>query len=251
MESEFIDWAITDGGLSLSYARTLSRSLGGLRRAGTDLGAFTTPEAARAAVRPALAALAKRGKRHSLRLAQKALTHYARFLGLRDARGDLVAWELAKVPRRRLDPYLGQEVASILAAVKPGFKGLRQGAMIWLLAHTGLRKAEVWSLEVGDFDQARGAVLLRRALKHGQPRWVNVPDTAWDAGGRLQRYLEARPGVPGLLWVDAGGRPLTLGGFTSDLYELRARSGVGLNFNRWRHTRGTGPAMATDARTPS
>lgn len=239
MESGFLDWALTDGGLSPSYAKTLWRSLRCMEKAGVRFEAFTTgPNAVRAA-RGFLAGVARSGHRHALVNYQKALIHYARMLGLVDEKGNPQKWELAKVPRRRLDPYTGPEVAAILGAVKPGFKGLRQSAMIYLLAHTGLRKGEVYSLSVEDFDQARGAVLLRHALKDGTPRWVNLPDTAWLPDSRLQRYLAARPGVPGCLWVSCYGKPLTLAGYNQDYYELRARSGVPANFNRWRHTRGT------------
>jgi integrase len=240
MESGFLDWALTDGGLSPSYVGTLWRSLRHMEGAGVRFDRFTSGAAAVEEARPFLAAVARRGKRHALVNYQKGLIHYAAYLGLEDEKGIPLKWELAKVPRRRLDPYTAAEVAAIVAALRPGYKGLRQGAVAFLLAHTGLRKAEVHSFWDTDLNQDRGAVLLRHALKDGQPRWVNLPDTAWDPDSRLQRYLATRAGLsPGPLWLTEAGAPLTLAGFASDLFELRKRSGVKLNFNRWRHTRGT------------
>lgn len=149
-----------------------------------------------------------------------------------------MGWALEEAPRRGLSPYTAAEVRAILASVRPGFKGLRQGAILFLLAHTGLRKREVFSLDVESFDKDRGAVRLLQPRKRGVVRWVNLPDKAWEPTSRLQVYLAARPGGSGSLWLSEEGAPISLPGFTNDLYELRARSGVPVNFNRWRHSRG-------------
>jgi|SRR5690349_2164697 len=242
MESGFIEWLKVERDLAPQYVSTLRRCGQALDRAGVDFSTFTTGERARLAVRPYLARKKDLGQLNAMKLAQKLLNHYAAYHGLRDRDGQPTHWDLARVPRRRLDPYTAAEVQAILASIQSGFKGLRKGAMLYLLAHTGLRKGEVWSLCVEDFDQDRGAVLLRQPRKRGEPRWVNLPDTAWEPTSRLYRYLVARAkvaGDTGLLWTTAKGWDLTLGGFSSDLYEIRSRSGVPLNFNRWRHSRGT------------
>lgn len=238
MESGFTEYVLVDQGLSEAYATTLERALRGLMAAGVRLPRRgDSAEQARAGVRGFLAAKKLQGHVHAVRLYQKALRHYVAFLGLRE-RGQAMGWSLEEAPRRGLSPYTAAEVRAILASVRPGFKGLRQQAILFLLAHTGLRKREVFSLDVDDFDRDRGAVRLRHPRKRGVVRWVNLPDKAWEPTSRFQAYLAARLGASGALWVTEDGTALSLAGFSHDLYELRQRSGVPLNFNRWRHSRG-------------
>lgn len=248
MESGFWDWLLVERDLAKSYVKCLRRQHGTMLRAGVDFSSFLhNGKAARLAVRPYLADLKERDKVHAVKLAQKLLNHYAAFLRLTDEGGQPTKWRLAKVPRRRLDPYTAAEVQAIVASLRPGFKGARQAAMLFLLAHTGLRKGEVYRLRAEDFDSDRGAVLLRRPEKDGTPRWVNLPDSAWEPTSRLYQWLVLRSQVDtagdGALWVRQSGEALTEPGFTSDLFELRIRSGVPLNFNRWRHSRGTVGAL--------
>lgn len=240
MESGFYDWMEADRGLSSTYAERTRRAFQAMTRAGVDWEQFHAGQP-RLAVRGYLAALKRRGQVHMMRSCQKALNLYAAFLDLRDEDGRL-HWDLERQPRRRLEPYTPDELVRMREAIPGGLKGLRWGAMLFLFAHTGLRKGEVWGMRAEDFSPERSAVFIRRPEKGGGRRWVLLPDTAWDQLGRLALYMAARDqlcGPTGPLWVRNDGLPMSEDGFAGCLFEFRQRSGVAVNFNRFRHTAGT------------
>lgn len=243
MESGFYDWMAADRGLSATYAERTRRAFQAMTRAGVDWEQFHAGQP-KEAVRPFLAAGKRRGQVHMVRACQKALNLYAAFLGLRDPDGPKgrLVWELERQPRRRLEPYTPAELVRMTEALPQGVKGLRWGAMLFLFAHTGLRKGEVWGMRAEDFSRDRRAVFIRRPEKGGGRRWVLLPDSAWDAGSRLQAYLAwrlAMCGPTGPLWVCRDGTPMSEDGFAGAMFEFRKQSGVPANFNRFRHTSGT------------
>lgn len=256
MESGFYDWMEADKGLSGTYAERTRRAFQAMTRSGVDWDQFHGGSP-REAVRGYLAALKRAHHVHQMRACQKALNLYAEFMEIPDdgawgsggsqrgarRRPGTMWWPLEKQPRRRLDPYTPDELIRMRDAIPQGLKGLRWGAMLFLFAHTGLRKGEVWGMRAEDFQQERGAVFIRRPEKGGGRRYVLLPDTAWHEGSRLQRYLAWRRsmcGPTGPLWVGVqDGLPLTEDGFAGAMHEFREKSGVAVNFNRFRHTEGT------------
>src|SRR5438270_1053593 len=70
--------------------------------------------------------------------------------------------------------------------------GHRLRALIVLLWRAGLRISEALGLAETDFDQQRGAVLVRRG-KGGRRREVGMDRWAWD---QLQPWLEIRAYLP-------------------------------------------------------
>lgn len=81
-----------------------------------------------------------------------------------------------------------QRLIASLDTSRPG--GLRDMALLLVIAELGLRSGEVCALELRDFDWGRGAVLIRHA-KNGTSRELPLPDAS---GQAVMRYLlEARP----------------------------------------------------------
>lgn len=239
------NWLLTDRGLKPSYVDVMLRRAGSMTRGGVDWSAFHEgPDAARRAPRAFLADLRRRGAVNMMRSCQKALNLLAAYLAETDPRyRDLdPLWPLVSAPKRRLDPYEPEEVARIAGAARATFKGLRQAAMVWLLCNCIIRKTELWSLQRTDLDPARGGFVLQTALKDGLPGFVILPLAAWRPGNPFHAYLQARDalaGPRGALWVTETGRPISSQGLAGDMHDLRLRSGVKANFNRFRHTRNT------------
>jgi integrase/recombinase XerD len=83
-----------------------------------------------------------------------------------------------------------REVRTLLAAPGHDTLGLRDRAILETFYSTGLRRAELWALDLYDLDVAGGIVRVRHG-KGGKDRLVPVGEAALDA---LRRYLrQARP----------------------------------------------------------
>jgi site-specific recombinase XerD len=94
-------------------------------------------------------------------------------------------WKLATLPR-----YLEHEVVEhiIESRSKTTLTGLRDRAVLLLLARLGLRAGEVRALCLSDIDWARGQ--LRVVGKLRRPAWLPMPQ---DVGDAILAYLRARP----------------------------------------------------------
>lgn len=86
--------------------------------------------------------------------------------------------------------------ALLLSCYDDGLKGVRDLAVLGLLATTGIRRAEFEALEMADFDPETGA--LRVQGKGRKERTVYVLNTS---RALLDRWLEARGAQPGPLFV--------------------------------------------------
>lgn len=94
-------------------------------------------------------------------------------------------WRLATLPR-----YLDHEVIERIVASRPKTTvcGLRDRAILLLLARLGLRAGEVRGLCFSDLDWARGQ--LRVVGKLRRPTWLPIPQ---DVGDAILAYLRVRP----------------------------------------------------------
>jgi integrase/recombinase XerD len=102
---------------------------------------------------------------------------------LADVVPSVASWRLAGLPRA-LRP---EEVrALLLSADRPGPVGLRDRAILLLLARLGLRAGEVAALELGDLDWRAGEILIRGK----GDRRERLPLPA-DVGHALAAYLRA------------------------------------------------------------
>jgi site-specific recombinase XerD len=144
-----------------------------------------------------------------------------------------------KTPRKLIPVMAEQDTRSLLDSLKgKGFAGLRDEAIIRLLANTGARLSEVGNLFVDDVDLATESVHYRG--KGAKDRRVRFgPKTA----RALSRYLRARAKhngahLPHLWLADRGGRRLEPNGIKIRLKRLGAAAGVTgtVHAHRWRHT---------------
>lgn len=107
-----------------------------------------------------------------------------------------------------LPRYLDHEVVERIVASrsKTTVTGLRDRAVLLLLARLGLRAGEVRGLCLSDIDWARGQ--LRVVGKPRRPTWLPMPQEVGDA---ILAYLRVRPRCPlehVFLCIQAPHRPL-------------------------------------------
>jgi site-specific recombinase XerD len=97
-------------------------------------------------------------------------------------------WRLATLPR-----YLDAQVVERIVASrsKTTLLGLRDRAVLLLLARLGLRAGEVRGLCLSDLDWERGQ--LRVVGKLRRPTWLPMPQ---DVGDAILAYLRVRPTCP-------------------------------------------------------
>lgn len=142
-----------------------------------------------------VAAMRGRFSPRSMKAVRTALRSFFRFLrveGLCEARLEaaiptVAGWRLATLPRCLGDEQLAQLLASLDGSMPCG---LRDRAIVLLLASLGLRPGEVAALRLEDIDWRAGAVLLReRKTRRGAV--VPLPR---EAGLAIVAYLrEERP----------------------------------------------------------
>lgn len=94
-------------------------------------------------------------------------------------------WRLTMLPR-----YLDHEVVERIVASRSTttLTGLRDRAVLLLLARLGLRAGEVRGLCLSDIDWARGQVRVVGKLR--RPTWLPMPQ---DVGDAILAYLRVRP----------------------------------------------------------
>ena len=133
-----------------------------------------------------------------------ALRNFLKFLRRRDV--NVLApekLELPKLEQRQIDIVDERDLARLLTAdYDDGLRGLRDRAMIEVFFSTGMRLAEVQSLD-RTLDFSRGELTVRG--KGRKLRVVFLSDRAQDA---IKAYLKARPDLEDALFVgiDRGGK---------------------------------------------
>ena len=127
----------------------------------------------------------------------------------------------ALVARPRVRPYrrarwlTAAEARRLLAAPDAtSLHGMRDRAVLWVLLTSGLRRAEVVSLRVGDVTVIGGRRAFRVITKGGDEHVRDLPEPAWDA---VQSYLDARASAteakaPLFTRVESTGEPRPLSG---------------------------------------
>jgi site-specific recombinase XerD len=110
--------------------------------------------------------------------------------GLRGAVPPVLTWRHSVIPRA----IAANEVERVIAACESGsLSGLREKAIVLLLARLGLRASEVIRLRIEDVDWVRGCVLVQ-AGKTYRERSLPISQEVGDA---LAAYLRhARPASP-------------------------------------------------------
>lgn len=115
--------------------------------------------------------------------------------------------------------------------------GVRDRAMIVMLADTGLRAMEIARLSVEDIDLAKRRAIVRRG-KRGKKRVV--PFTTYTLA-LIERWLVYRPPNAKMLFCSQHGKALTYWGMRQIIRRLAARAGVEKerhNLHGFRHLAG-------------
>lgn len=134
-----------------------------------------------------------------------------------------------KAPRVALEPLepIKPEILSALLTVcnQKEFTGARDYAAFLFLFDTGCRAAEVCALDLIDYDQVTGEVLIRQG-KGKKPRIVFV---GRDTRRAIRRYLKVRDGLSmngAALWLGKYGDRLTYDGLRQALHRRADDAGI-------------------------
>src|ERR1700676_1618934 len=117
--------------------------------------------------------------------------------GHRRSPATLPGYHRGRPPRNKgeeypADPPTVEEIGAVMRTIGDRAQGHRLRALIVLLWRAGLRISEALSLQEGDLDRSRGAVLVRRG-KGGKRREVGMDRWAWE---QLDPWLEIRCELP-------------------------------------------------------
>lgn len=122
-----------------------------------------------------------------------------------------------RVPEQPLEPAPLEDLAALVKRA-----GVRDRAILLTLLDTGLRAGELVALDMADFDQAEGLLIVRRG-KGGKTRAAPLGPRARRA---VRQWLRARPsGGLALFCAPDGGR-LGYMGLREAVRRLAARAGV-------------------------
>lgn len=152
-----------------------------------------------------------------------------------------------RIPPRDITPYRAEECDRIIAvaATDPSPCGRLAHAVLATLRYTGLRCAELCSLQIGDLDLRADTRRIEVVGKGGVPRVVPV---AWPLRSMLAAYLtESRPLEIGSPWLFANPRSrvggpwegrLSTGAVRGLVVRAGGRAGIPGRHHphRWRHS---------------
>ena len=161
----------------------------------------------------------------------------------------VAGWRLSGLPKG-LEP--GQLRSLLAACDRRTPTGLRDYAIMLLLARLGLRAGEVARLGLDDIDWRRGEIAVRG--KGNRAERLPLPA---EVGAAIAGYLRrGRPGTAQgrsvFIRVHAPHRALTTGGVTMVVFDAAQRAGLGrMHAHRLRHTAATAMPVCTPASTPA
>jgi integrase/recombinase XerD len=139
------------------------------------------------------------------------------------------------------EPLTRAEVDALLAACSAiSRNGIRNRALIVVMARAGLRLAEALALKPADVDPQAGSIRILRG-KGRKARTVGMPP---DAMAVVQRWVDLyrQLGLRGQLFATAAGRPLTQNYVRNLLGRLADKAGI----TKRVHPHGLRHTMATD-----
>jgi len=184
--------------------------------------------------------------RSSLRLTVTVLRAYLRFLSARGECRPELAYAVPSTHRRKTEipRHIAQAtIESIIASCDTTTPvGIRDKAIILLLARLGLRAGDVWALRLADLDWVNGRIVVK-----GKSRRSTVLPLPQDAGEALLAYLsQARPRVSHervFLRVQAPFRPFSssaeIAGIVSRVLARSGINGVPTGAHVFRHSLAT------------
>lgn len=223
---EYCSWMDQHGGLSASsieaYCRVIVDLIGAL---GEDPAAY--------AVTSLRAFVQRRARPHGLATARAtvcATRSFLRFLAATgrcsiDVQGAILnfaAWRSASVPRFLVEEDVERAIAACSGV---DALGLRDRAVVLLLARLGLRAGDVAGLKVTDFDWRRGQISV--SGKSRRKEWLPLPQDAGDAVlAYLKRGRSSLAFTEVFVTVHPPVRPLTRAAVTHVVRSALRRAGV-------------------------
>jgi len=174
----------------------------------------------------------ERARHHSIARAKTVVVAVRAFLGFLGAMGrcppgmrhaipGFAAWQLSTVPRF----LVSEDVERVIASCSEDANGLRDRAVILLLARLGLRAGEVAGLRFVDIDWIHGQITVS-----GKSRRQEKLPLSQEVGDALLRYLhESRPSLEAtelFTSVLAPIRPLTRAAVTQIVRAALRRAGI-------------------------
>ncbi len=141
--------------------------------------------------------------------------------GMEHAIPGFASWQLSSVPRF----LVPEDVERVIGSCDGHTNGLRDQAVILLLARLGLRASEVAGLTVADIDWDNGRIAV--CGKGRRQEWLPLPH---EVGAAIRRYLRtSRPRLPVpevFTTVLAPFRPLTRASVTHIVRSALRRTGI-------------------------
>jgi integrase/recombinase XerD len=227
---EFHSWMRRHRGLTNTSLEVYERILMGLRDGLGDDPHTYTAELLRSFV-------LERARHHGIARAKSivvAVRAFLRFLGatgrcpagMEHAIPGFASWQLSPVPR-----FLpAEDVERIIASCPADANGLRDKAVLLLLARLGLRASEVAQLKFADIDWAGGQLTVR-----GKGRRQERLPLPHEVGVALSRYLRgSRPPLPApevFTSIMAPLRPLSRAGVTHIVRSALRRTSIKAQIN--------------------
>jgi integrase/recombinase XerD len=141
--------------------------------------------------------------------------------GMEHAIPGFASWQLSSVPRF----LVAEDVERLIASCPAGAKGLRDKAVLLLLARLGLRASEVAQLKFADIDWTHGQLTVS-----GKGRRQERLPLPQEVGVALLHYLrQSRPPLPAPMVftsITAPVRPLTRAAVTHIVRAALRRTGI-------------------------
>lgn len=175
----------------------------------------------------------------------QALHTWGKWLMETGQRADNPAADTRRVPEAQLAPHWPErkQVAALERELERAvnnartdsakFLAVRDRAMVALLAHTGLRVAELCALGPGDLKLSERAGLL--TVRHGKGNKQRRVPVNNEARRALAPWLELRPPAAGHVFSDLAGANLQPRGVQRALKDYCRRAGVSITPHQLRH----------------
>ena len=130
------------------------------------------------------------------------------------------------VARRLIRPFTQEQFIALLAQIRDNTLGLRDKALLLLLADTGLRISEALNIKIGELDLTYNtAIVMGKGRKERRVSWGDTTRKA------LISWLRVRPEAKDTEWAFCNqfGGPLVAGVFSRRVKDYTRKAGIAAN----------------------
>lgn len=145
--------------------------------------------------------------------------------------------DMPSKPAPKPDPLTEEELSRVLKACdEPGWIGLRNYALVYTLAWTGMRRGELLQMRISDVDRGYAIVIGKGDQQRRVPLGTDVREhiSRYLRRFRLERGLKLDPDDP--LWWSRYTEPMSENALRLTLHRIGKRAGVHLYAHRLRDT---------------